>query len=161
MATDPSASDVSATVYSHGYTLQYSTHYADLCDPTASPVARSSATACMMTIDAPCKASTAMIAATTISGQAVPVPPQHPEGSAIGRERSEPDRAHGNGLWQDAVPGVPKGDGEHPSPEQAHRGAFRQGGDRSVSQRHPDDEQANRIIGRVAEEVECVGLQRD
>lgn len=56
--------------------------------------------------------------------------------------------------------GVPDGNADHPKAEDAHGRRFGEGRHGSVTQGHAHDKQADGVVTRIAEKVECVGLQR-
>ena len=55
---------------------------------------------------------------------------------------------------------VPNGDAYDPQTKGTHRYTFGKCSHRAIAQRHSHHEQADCVVGGIAQKVECIGLQR-
>ena len=113
-----------------------------------------------------------MVAATTTSGQPVPVPNTPRAGSSTARLPSteaalatsapSPTAPHSEGVGQRSVPCMSRRDAQYPQAEDAHGCAFRESRHGALMQRHANYEEANghssprRREGRVHRQAEGI-----
>ena len=85
---------------------------------------------------------------------------EHERDSAVGDERGNTDNAHDLGPRQSAVRGVPGGAAEHPKGKEDEGAALDDSRAGTPAQRQAGNAKADGVIGRVAEKIERIGLQR-
>ncbi|MNY17911.1 hypothetical protein D3C86_1512580 [compost metagenome] len=93
-------------------------------------------------------------------GVAVAEAEQHDGGHDIGDQGGQADEAHDLSARRPAAPDAPQGGAGHPTAKGQHGRALHQSRARSPHKRQTHDAQTDAVVGRVAEEVERVRLQR-